>query len=94
MESQSLSDQILIAIVSGLIVAILLGAWKVAHDRRDTNKIVTFLKNSEATTENTFRSNHAISSNTNLSEERVRKLCSKSNKIKRNTKEKESWRLV
>ena len=94
MEQQSLSNQIIIGIISSLVVAIMLGAWKIIHDRRDTNKIISFLKNSAATTKNTFRSNHAISSDTNLSEERVRKLCSKSKKIKRNTMEKESWRLV
>ncbi len=94
MEQHTLSDQIIIGIVSGVIVVVLLGIWKVIHDQKDTDKIITFLNNSEATTDNTFRSNHAISSDTNLSEDRVRKLCSKSRKIKRNTKEKESWRLV
>ncbi len=89
-----MSTQIIIGVISGVIVTLLLGAWKVIHDRKDTNRIITFLENSKATTKHTFRSTHAISSDTNLSEERVEKLCSKSNNIKRNTEKKKSWRLV
>ena len=89
-----MSDQIITGIVSTLVVAILLGIWKVFRDKKDTGKIVFFLRNSKATTDNTFRSNHAISSGTNISEERVRNLCSKCEKIKRNELEKESWRLI
>jgi len=94
MESHNFGDQIILGIASGLGVAILLGTWKFINDKRDTNRIIDFLKNSEAATEQRFKSSHAISSDTNLSEERVRKLCSKTGRIKRNTREKESWRLA
>ena len=94
MEQHRLIDQIIVGLISGLVIAIFLGVWKIIHDMIDTNEIIKFLKKSAATTEDTFRSNHAISSEINLSEERVRKLCSNSKKIKRNIKEKESWRLI
>ncbi len=94
MEPHNFSDQIILLIASALVVAILLGVFKVISDKRDTNTIIAFLKDSEAATEDRFRSNHAIASDTNLSEERVRKLCSKTNRIRRNPKEKESWCLA
>ncbi len=89
-----MSDQILIGIVSGIAVIIIIGFVKMVKNKSDTNKIISFLQTSLNTTGYTFRSNHAISSDTNLPEERVRNLCSKSKKIKRNTNEKESWQLV
>ena len=89
-----MNEQIIIGIVSGIAVIAIAAIVKHAKDKIDTNKIISFLEASANDTDFTYRSNYAISSETNLSEERVRKLCSKSKKIKRNTKEKESWRLV
>ena len=79
-------DQIIAGIVSALVIALSAGAWKVFHDWKDTCKIIVFLKDSKETTDFKFRSNNAIASDTNLSEERVRKLCSKSKKIRRRPK--------
>jgi len=89
-----MGDQIIISIVSGIAIVIILGIIKIIKDKADTNKIIKYLTGSLKTTEHTFRSNHAISSGTNLSEERVRNLCSKSKTIKRNTNKKESWQLA
>lgn len=90
-----MKEQIITGIVSGLVVAISLWLVKIARDIKDTKAIINFLRKSKEATEYSFRSNHAIASNTHLSEERVRKLCSKSRKkIKRNEKEKESWNLI
>lgn len=89
-----MNDPILVGIVSGIAVIIIISIAKMAKDKSDTNKIISFLQTSLNTTDHKFRSNHAISSDTNLPEERVRILCSKSKKIKRNTNEKESWQLV
>lgn len=84
-------------IVQGVFVTIICTIifWIVRHNKysSDEAKLVAFLKKSKEETENTFRTTHAISSATNLSEERVRVVCSKSSKITRNQKEKESWRL-
>ena len=89
-----MSDQILIGIVSGIAVIIIIGIVKMVKDKSDTNKIIAFLQTSSNSTDYTFRSNHAIAAETNLSEEKVRNLCSKSKAIKRNTNEKESWQLI
>jgi len=80
-----MSDQIIIGIVSGVAVIFIVTVVKIAKDTIDTNKIITFLNSSADKTDYTYRSNHAISADTNLSEDRVRNLCSKSKKIKRNT---------
>ncbi|GMQ89580.1 MAG: hypothetical protein BMS9Abin09_1082 [Gammaproteobacteria bacterium] len=85
-------------VVQGVIVT-LIGAfilWLVSYIRfkMDEKKIHKFLTASTANTEFTFRSEHRIASETNLSEERVHKVCSKSKKIARNQKEKKSWRLA
>ena len=89
-----MSDQIFTGIISGIAVIIIIGIIKMVKDKSDTNKIISYLQESLKTTDYKFRSNHAITSDTNLSEERVRNLCSKSKAIKRNTSEKESWQLV
>ena len=86
-------SNIIIGIISGVTVALLIWLIKTINSKIDTHKIIIFLQKSKATTKHTFRSNHAISSATNLSEERVRTLCSKSTQIKRNEKQKESWQL-
>jgi hypothetical protein len=87
-------DQLLIGIVSGIAVITILGIVNIIKNKADTRKIMTFLTHSLETTGHTFRSNHVIASETNLSEKRVRTLCSNSKKIKRNTKEKESWQIT
>jgi len=69
-------------------------AYKKIKDTKETKEIINFLKDSGLKTKYKFRTNHAISSHINFTEERVRELCSKSKNIKRNTNAKESWRLV
>jgi hypothetical protein len=86
------------SIASALVVAVILGAlaWlnKWRKDRRDSNKIYQFLIGSAKQTSFQFRSTEAISSDTGIPEDRVANLCSRNKKIKRNEKEKQSWRLV
>ena len=85
-------------LVSGLVVAavaaIVGAAWKWKHDRKDSGKIYDFLLKSKSGTDFTFRSTEAISSATKIPEKRVALLCSKHPKIKRNEKEKQSWKLI
>lgn len=86
------------SLISTLISAALVGAvgltGKTLRDRRDSNLIYNFLVSSSDTTEFCFRSTHSIASHTNLSEERVAKLCAGHSRIRRNQKEKQSWRLA
>ena len=85
-------------IVQGILVTLACAFkfWVVAQVRFkiDESKILAFLKTSKDQTEFTFRGEPAISSETNLSEERINKVCSKSNKITRNKQDKKSWRLA
>jgi len=88
-----INNSIVQSVLAALIIAFLY--WVIGYIRRriDENKIVIFLKKSAAETEHNFRSTHAISSATNLTESRVNKVCSRSKRIRRNQKEKESWAL-
>ncbi len=85
-------------LISGLAVAgiiVIIGAcWRWNHDRRDSKKIYDFMLESKSGTGFTFRSTEAISSATKISEKRVAELCSKHPNIKRNEKEKRSWKLI
>jgi uncharacterized membrane protein YccC len=70
--------------------------WIVAQIRFriDERKIVVFLEKSKDETDYAFRSEPAISSEANLSEDRINKVCSKSIKITRNKQGKKSWCLA
>ena len=70
-----MSEQITISIVSGIVVALIIWLIKVIKNKADTNKIIKFLTNSKQNTEYVFRLNHAIASDTNLSEEREFVIC-------------------
>lgn len=84
-------------IVQGVIVALIVAFifWVIRHFKfkHDEKTLINFLGESKRETSHTFRTTHAISSATNLSEERIRKVCNKSKKITRNQREKESWKL-
>jgi hypothetical protein len=80
-------------VIATLIGALILGIFGWLKFKRDEKVVTRFLKNSGVETDHIFRKTHAISSATNLSQERIRKVCSKSSKIRRNQKEKESWKL-
>lgn len=80
-------------VLATLIGVLILGIIGWLKFKRDEKIVTEFLKNSGIETRHTFRTTQAISSATNLSEERIGKVCSKSTMIKRNQKEKESWKL-
>jgi|GEM_PF-1315156 len=82
------------ALAAAAILAIVGATWKWLRDRRDSKKIFDFMMKSKTETDFTFRGTGAISSHTKISESRVADLCSKHPKIKRNEKEKQSWRVV
>jgi hypothetical protein len=82
---------------AAIIVAIagaLAWLFKWLQDRRDKDKIYKFLRRSAKERGWVFRTTHAISSITKIPEHRVSKLCNRDKRIKRNDKEKESWRLI
>ena len=86
------------ALVSTLVGAVIVGgvtwigsAWR---DRRDSRIIYDFLSTSSSASDWSFRTSHAISSQTKIPEERVAALCSKHPKIRRNEKARQSWTLV
>lgn len=79
-------------VLSGL--AVLIGwLYTLYRNHRDSEAILCFLKQPATDTAYSFRSTEAIASKTNLTESRVESLCSKHPKIRRNTKEKQSWSL-
>jgi len=81
-------------LVGAAIVSLAGWLWRVRQNRRDSLAILRFLIQSGKETAHTFRSTEAIASATNLSEGRVADLCARHPKIRRNAKEKQSWRLV
>lgn len=84
-------------LLSSLVAATIIGliGWLYQQHRnsRDSKAILSFLAKSAVETTHTFRSTEAIASNTKLTEERVSSLCAKHSKIRRNTKEKQTWSL-
>ncbi|QGX40162.1 hypothetical protein [Permianibacter aggregans] len=86
------------ALLSGLILAAIIGIvsllWRKYQDHQDSEAIFNFLIASEAETPHTFRSTEAIAAKTKLTQNRVEELCTKHKKIQRNSKEKQSWKLV
>ena len=86
-------DGIAEAIISGIVIAGIVVLSKSIFDYLATNKIIKYLQYSGESKSYRYRSSQAISSETDISEERVRNLCSRSKKIKRSSRDKESWRL-
>ena len=68
--------------------------WSYYCDHRDSRIIYKFLTESKLNGKYTFRSTESISSSTGIYEERVAKLCSENKMIRRNEKEKQSWRII
>jgi len=84
-----LNNGIVQSVIAAIAFSLLVWLYKKGHFWWDERNIVNFIKNSK----DTFRSSEAIVSSTNLEASRIQHICSKSKKIRRNTKEKESWRL-
>ena len=91
--SELFKNGIVQGVLATLIVAMILGVFGWLKFKRDEKIVTKFVENSGVETGHTFKTTHAISSATNLSQERIKKVCSISLKIKRNAKEKESWKL-
>jgi hypothetical protein len=88
------SNSLVSTLIAAAILAGISGIIKWRRDCRDSKTIYDFLLSSITETNYTFRSTEAISSRVKISENRVADLCSKHPKIKRNAKEKQSWRII
>lgn len=82
------------AVIAGIVVASIVVLSKSILDYLATNKIIKFLQSSGESKNYRYRSSHTISSETNIPEDRVQRLCNRCKQIKRSSREKESWRLV
>lgn len=91
--SEFFNNGIVQGVLATIIGVIILGVFGWLKFKRDEKIVTEFLKKAEVETGHAFRSTHAISSAIDLSHERIKKVCSKSPKIKRDEKEKESWKL-
>jgi hypothetical protein len=91
--SEFFKNEIVQGVLATLIGILILGIFGLLKYKRDEKIVTRFLENSGIETSHTFRTTHAISSATNLSERRIRNVCNKSSRIRRNKKEKGSWEL-
>ncbi len=80
---------IIVSIAGGLV-----GLFKWFPDKRDSDKIYKFLRRSAKERGWAYRTTHAISSATKIPGNRISVLCNRDKRIKRNDKERESWRLI
>jgi hypothetical protein len=78
------------SVIAALIFALLVWGYKKVHFCWDERKILNFIKSSQ----HTFRSTEAIAASTNLESSRIQHVAEKSKKLRRNSKEKESWCLA
>ncbi|MGI9568732.1 MAG: hypothetical protein ACR2PH_03095 [Desulfobulbia bacterium] len=83
------------AIIIGCIMFIMILGWRNSRKNRQlTDKIINFLMHSKSELGCDYRSNHAISLELNIPENRVRRLSNRSNKIRRHPKKKQGWSLA
>ena len=73
-------------VLATLVGALILGIFGWLKFKRDEKIVTKFLKNFGVETHHAFRATHEISSATNLNEKPIRKVCSKSSKIRRKQK--------
>jgi hypothetical protein len=90
----AINNQFGSAFAAGALLLVITWFLRRARDVVDGKKILWFLQASAANTGHTYRSTEAIASGTKLPEVRVEYLCSRHSKIKRNTAERQSWRLA
>lgn len=83
------NNDIIEGIVLIVIGALLHGIYQYIRFKLHERKIYKFVKNSDVN----FRSTEAIVAHTNLESARIQAVASTSKKLRRNTKEKESWCL-
>lgn len=80
-------------VLATLVAVVILGVFGWLKFRRDEKIVKDFLKNSGVETRDDPATTTAISAATRLSEKRIRKVCSKSARIRRHGEDRESWKL-
>ena len=91
--SDFLNNEMVQWALAALIGVLILGIFGWLQFKRDEKIVTEFLKKSGVETRHTYKTTHAISSVTNLSKKRIRKVCSKSSGIRKNHKDKDSWKI-
>jgi len=90
-----MKQEIIIGVSIAVAVAVMFGikVWlhRLLKFKMDESAILNFFRESGG--EHQFRSTEAISAETDLDPARVSKVCTRSDAIKRNASEKESWCL-
>jgi len=99
MDASKVWEGIITGAAGGASAGIILASLKALHEghlkRRDIKRVVKWLeKVSEPEGSSPWRSTHAIASYTNLTEDRVRYVCSESDLIVRSSGERETWGLL
>lgn len=80
---------------AGIILAILKTLYDMIQKKTQTSRVIRWLETvSKPEGAGPWRSTHAIASYTNLTEDRVRYICSESDRVVRSSGEKETWGLV
>lgn len=83
--------------VQGVLLAIIgiliLGVFGWLKYRRDEKIVTKYLQEYAADSKHTKRTTQAISSATDLSEERIRKICTNHSNVSKHPKQTESWKL-
>lgn len=90
MEKCNIIQSVIIGAGGGITVGLFFLTVTWIKNKRKTNKIHSWMK-SNINKDNQWRTTHAIASYIDLTEDDVRRLCSTSKQICRNSKEKESW---
>ncbi len=67
--------------LTGTLISALIWAIKMVIDKRNTATIINYLRESKSGSNIQFIPSYVIASETNLSEQYIRKLCKKSGKI-------------
>ena len=92
--SDFFSNGIVQCVLVTLVVVVVLGFFGWLKFRRDEKIVIEFLKKSGVETGDASGTTDAISSATELSEARIRRICSKSARIRKHGKEKGCWTLL
>ena len=88
-----MKDQIIVGVVIAIVIGVHAWLYKWMKFKVDEGVVLKFLCDSNKNTTQKFRSSEAISAHTDIAITRISVVCSKSKKIRRNAKEKESWCL-
>ena len=87
------SSEIVQGVLATLAVVVILGVLGWFKFKRDEKIVIEFLKNSGVQTGEASSTTTTISSGTELSEARIRRVCTRSARICKGGKEKGSWTL-